>query len=238
MWDTQSFIKEAVKVHGNRYDYSDTYYTNSTTKVEIVCKEHGKFLQTPSAHIHGRQGCMQCGYNKMAVNQAYTAEDFVKKAKSVHGDKYDYSLTEYKTFDEPVTIICPIHGEFLQKPVYHLGGSNCQKCAEIRSRFQFDPNKPTTLYYIHFYEHNLYKIGITNRSIQQRFSAQPKLKYKVLASKLFEGGYSAWKKEQSIISNNLSVLYDGPPVLYAGNSELFTENILDTIKDIFDTETI
>jgi len=44
-----------------------------------------------------------------------TTEEFIKKAREVHGDKYDYSKVEYLNATTPVVIICPKHGEFKKK---------------------------------------------------------------------------------------------------------------------------
>ena len=57
-----------------------------------------------------------------------TTEEFIEKARQVHGDKYDYSKVEYKKAQEKVCIICPEHGEFWQKPYNHLNGNNCPEC--------------------------------------------------------------------------------------------------------------
>jgi hypothetical protein len=57
-----------------------------------------------------------------------TTEEFIAKAKLIHGDKYDYSLVEYVNNRLKVTIICPFHGEFIQSPVEHLKGSGCKLC--------------------------------------------------------------------------------------------------------------
>ena len=56
---TESFIKKAHLVHGDRYDYSKVNYVGAKTKVVIICKEHGEFLQTPNNHLRGK-GCPQC----------------------------------------------------------------------------------------------------------------------------------------------------------------------------------
>lgn len=58
-----------------------------------------------------------------------TSEQFIMKAKQLHGDKYDYSKLEYVNSRENVCIICPIHGEFLQRASNHLLGRGCPKCA-------------------------------------------------------------------------------------------------------------
>lgn len=57
------------------------------------------------------------------------SEVFVFKAKEVHGDKYDYSLVEFKRSDRKITIVCPEHGAFEQTPSNHMNGSKCPKCA-------------------------------------------------------------------------------------------------------------
>lgn len=56
--------------------------------------------------------------------------DFIEKSKKVHGDKYDYSKTEYSGSDKKVIIICPKHGEFRQTPSMHLYGNGCPICAK------------------------------------------------------------------------------------------------------------
>ena len=58
-----------------------------------------------------------------------STQEFIEKAKSIHGDKYNYSKVEYKNAREKVIIICPKHGEFLQYTNHHLAGRGCRKCA-------------------------------------------------------------------------------------------------------------
>lgn len=60
----------------------------------------------------------------------YNTEEFIRKAKLVHGDKYDYSKVNYVNSVTDVCIICPIHGEFLQRPAEHLRGKGCTKCGQ------------------------------------------------------------------------------------------------------------
>lgn len=57
-----------------------------------------------------------------------TKEEFIKKAKKIHGDKYDYSKIEYKSAKEKVCIICAEHGEFEQIARNHLQGQGCPMC--------------------------------------------------------------------------------------------------------------
>ena len=121
------FISKAKEIHKDYYDYSKVKYINNKTKICIICPEHGEFWQLPSAHLRG-QGCPKCGFNKSIVNRTKNTEEFIEKAKKIHGDKYDYSKVEYNGCRIPICIICPIHGEFWQPPYAHLNGQGCPKC--------------------------------------------------------------------------------------------------------------
>ena len=124
----EEWIAEARKVHGNKYDYSKAYYVNSRTKVCIICPEHGEFWQTPHKHLQGR-GCSTCGVIKIGDKNRLSLSNFIKRANKVHGDKYDYSKVEYVNCATKVCIICPKHGEFWQTPSSHLSGCGCPKCS-------------------------------------------------------------------------------------------------------------
>ena len=58
-----------------------------------------------------------------------TTEEFIEKAKKIHGDKYNYSKVEYYDSYTKVCIICPEHGEFWQQPRVHLNGGRCSICS-------------------------------------------------------------------------------------------------------------
>ena len=123
---SNEFIEKSKQVHGNKYDYSKVDYINTHTKVCIICPEHGEFWITPNNHLRCH-GCKSCGYIKNAINQTLSLEQFIKKAKKIHGNKYDYSKVEYHDMHTKICIICPKHGEFLQLPYDHLQGKGCKK---------------------------------------------------------------------------------------------------------------
>ncbi|MEM9403215.1 MAG: hypothetical protein AAGA44_12105 [Pseudomonadota bacterium] len=120
--DSDSFIERARAVHGSRYDYSETDYVDSTTNVVIICSEHGPFEQRPAGHLAGK-GCPACG-----GTQKLTRDRFLKKAREIHGEKYDYTKVRLVNVTTPVTIVCKEHGDFEQTPAKHLLGRGCQKC--------------------------------------------------------------------------------------------------------------
>lgn len=126
----EDFIRRAKEVHGDKYDYSKVEYVNNRVKVSVIChekfpwgEEHGEFKQAPASHLNG-MGCPVCS------NVArLTTDTFIKKARYIHGDKYDYSHVEYQSAHKKIQIVCPIHGIFIQKPCDHLQGKGCLKCS-------------------------------------------------------------------------------------------------------------
>ena len=68
------------------------------------------------------------------MSEKFTKEQFIAKARSIHGDKYDYSKVVYVNVKNYVEIICPIHGSFTQTPKNHLCGYGCRHCAANRQR--------------------------------------------------------------------------------------------------------
>lgn len=125
---TETYIQKAKEVHGDFYDYSNTEYNGPKNKVTIYCKKHHNYFNIlPYNHLNG-QGCPKCRYEKISNKLKKTTEKFIQDAIKIHGDKYDYSKTEYTGVENKVSIICHKHGEFLQRPNDHLCGSGCPKC--------------------------------------------------------------------------------------------------------------
>lgn len=122
--NTIEFIEKAKIIHGNLYNYSKVKYINAIEKVVIICNIHGEFLQAPNKHLQG-SGCSKCNNNKS------NTIDFIKKAKAIHGDIYDYSKANYVKSKEKIIIICKIHGEFNQRVDDHLQAKGCYKCGTI-----------------------------------------------------------------------------------------------------------
>jgi G:T-mismatch repair DNA endonuclease (very short patch repair protein) len=117
-------------VHGDRYDYSRVEYVGRSTKVTIGCQEHGWFQQTPSSHWEGH-GCPKCAdIERGLAKRAAARANILKKFHAMHADKYDYSEFVYTRSDEKATIVCRVHGPFLQTPRMHARGNGCPACAK------------------------------------------------------------------------------------------------------------
>lgn len=167
VFNTKDFIIKAATVHKDKYDYSNTVYVDSKTKVVIICPKHGKFLQRPNEHLNGR-GCLECSGLK-----PLTTELFIKRAQEIHGNKYDYTNTNYINNHTKVTIICPEHGCFKQTPANHI--NNVQECPKCLKRFgTHNPN---------------YKGGVTKDKLILYETYSPQLKlyqstYKIIKDNL------------------------------------------------------
>lgn len=122
----EQFIQKAEQLHGDKYDYSEVDYIDSFSPVKIICPNHGLFYQTPSAHIHLKEGCPQCSIE----NKRKSTQQFIKEASQIHNNKYSYDKVIYLNKDTKVVITCPIHGDFEQSPGNHLQGHGCPMCKD------------------------------------------------------------------------------------------------------------
>ena len=124
----EQFIEKARKVHGDKYNYLLVDYFNCMTKVKIKCNICGNiFKQKPNGHLDGK-GCSICSTNKRANLMRSNKDEFIEESIQIHSDKYDYSKVIYINNKTKVTIICPEHGEFYQRPNDHLNCIGCPKC--------------------------------------------------------------------------------------------------------------
>lgn len=126
---TASFVEDAIAVHGDKYDYAKVVYVGCDDKVEITCRQHGAFMQSPSNHMQG-QGCNKCANNARNSSRSAIAKDTVmERIADVHGDLYLYDKFFYSGASKKSVITCREHGSFMQPPDSHLQGNGCPKCA-------------------------------------------------------------------------------------------------------------
>lgn len=167
----EEFLQKAFDVHGPKYDYTKTKFTETRDAVIITCSKHGDFIQRASAHLNGN-GCKRCQDDSLRM----TTEQFIEKSCKIHGTRFDYSKVDYKRSHEPVIIICPIHGEFSQKAYMHLQSKGCRACKYLNhpggyTYDLFKTNKTLAetmgIYYVvqyDFHNESFLKIGITQFS--------------------------------------------------------------------------
>ena len=219
-YSTDTFIKKANKVHSNYYTYQSTVYTLAGNAVTVTCPVHGDFSVRANQHLAG-QICMKCDI----ANKTKSVEEYLLEAAAIHNDKYDYSLVNYTTNKEQIRIVCPMHGEFKQRASDHLAGASCPSCA----KYGFQPNKSAILYYLKITTEDnriLYKIGITNRTVNERFNLTDLSKIEIVKQKLYDNGQDALDWETKLKRQFKEYQYKGPNILSSGNTELFTEDII------------
>lgn len=131
---TDEYLVKVTAAHGSRYDCSELNYEGMSKPVTVLCKLHGKFRPTANNFSNGH-GCLQCANMIIKAKLSKGLTGFVERCIAVHGDRYDYSKTEYRGALEHANIVCRLHGEFLQTAVTHSTGSHCPRCAiDARSR--------------------------------------------------------------------------------------------------------
>jgi len=235
----KQFIKEAKEIHGSKYGYSKVIYKNLDEKVIIFCPEHKYFEISPYGHLNSG-GCQRCSDNfKMDGNE------FIRKSVIKHGNKYDYNKVGFVDRDIEVEIICneTEHGSFWQTPNNHLRKTvfdKCPKCyaknkvggsgwtksewkASAENSKNFDSFK---LYVIKcFNEDELFiKVGITFRSMKERFSRKARMPYIYEELVIIENDDSdiIWNLEKEIHKNLKSEnLKYKPKIGFDGVTECF-----------------
>jgi len=117
----EEFINESNLLYDSKYSYENIDFKGITHKVSITCPEHGVFEKQPYLHLKG-EGCPFC------VGRKLNTQVFIHKANKKHNNKYNYDKVIYKNCINYITITCPEHGDFNQKPSQHLSGQGCPKC--------------------------------------------------------------------------------------------------------------
>ncbi len=215
----EQFVKDAVGIHGPIYNYKNVIYINTKTKVEIFCQKHQKFFwQQPQDHLQGH-GCPDCGNENISKKKLRGTDYFIKKSKIKHGLTYDYSLSLYVGANEKIEIICTKCGNsFWQNASDHWNGCGCKTC----SKSGFKDKLPSILYYLQDIKTGLYKIGISNRSVNERFKRYKK-RIKIISIRYFLNGVDARKKEVELQKQFQEYQTDNREWMLKKESNGFTE---------------
>lgn len=122
---TEQFIKQSKDKFGEKFDYSKTVYKDCKTKLTIICPTHGEFSMLPKDHLRSPIGCPICSGKYLKSTQ-----EFIESARRKHGEKFDYSVSDYKGAYKPVDIICKKHGVFQTKGWHHISQAHggCPEC--------------------------------------------------------------------------------------------------------------
>ena len=231
---TEEFIEKAEKVHGEKYNYSLVDYVNAKTKVKIICKAHKTiFEQTPNKHLMGR-GCPKCKADNSFIKNSKPYDQFIEECKKIHGEKYDYSLTNYINCKNKIDILCPIHLNFSQKAGNHQRGDGCPKCASLEKGAGFSRSgyinraneRICTFYTLRCFNENeeFYKIGRTMNTIEARYQGNTAMPYEYeVISEVKDSAGFIWDLERDE-KIKLKELHYTPLIEFRGyKTECFTD---------------
>jgi len=234
----KDFIPNSIAKHGPKYDYSEVEYINCNTKVKIICKTHGPFLQTPKQHLNGH-GCPKCGsINSVKARKEQAKKDFIPNSIDKHGPKYDYSEVEYINTKTKVKIICSIHGPFMQIPNSHLLGNGCSSCKSDKSAWDYVKLYETNtelgsepgIFYILKFKHTsgleFLKAGITSRTIKKRYDSYADFTYEVLEEQHMTNLESALKEKEFMNNYKEHKFYFPDDIKFSGRTECFNIDLL------------
>jgi hypothetical protein len=227
--NTSEFVAKAQARFGNKYDYSLCDYVSINVHVKIICREHGVFEQTPNNHLHSLYGCRHCASEAGIAAQTNSTQQFIERARATHGNKYDYSVVQYKRALDAVIIICPQHGSFKQVAAAHIAKSGCPECARDAYKLHWVDRaggRPASLYFLRVFseQEEFYKVGISYYSVKDRYAgkdAMPHYKYEVLALYSSPNAGAIYDWEQSILESFAHLRYQ-PKQHFGGDSECFS----------------
>ena len=136
---TAEFVADAKSIWGDRFIYDCVDYVDGKKPVDVICpiEGHGSWPCLPSLHTRKikPRGCPACGGSKPS-----NTEEFKRRARKVHGQKYDYTKVKYLNARTNVTITCGRHYPpklFPQSPDQHLRGQGCRFCRDKKARQRF-----------------------------------------------------------------------------------------------------
>lgn len=133
----EEVIMKIREIHGDNYDLSNLTYINKRIKIQLKCFEHGVFLTSVDQVFRG-QGCPICGKTNAAKKRRLNFESFIKEAKIIHGNQYDYDESSYTKVSASIRINCKLHGWFEQLADAHIrqiqGCPECGRLSQISKR--------------------------------------------------------------------------------------------------------
>jgi len=224
---TPKFIEQSNLVHNFKYNYSKSEYLGCFIPIIIICPVHGEFQQRPSDHLSGKS-CWKC--NKLlSIKEAEKGlKNFIEKSSKIHKNKYDYSKSNYTGAKKLIDIICHFHGLFKQQPNSHMNGNGCKDCVRDKSAFgkrgflNFSGNL-ATFYILKCWDKHeeFYKIGITSKTIKQRYPNKRKLPYDYeIITEIISQPINVWELERKYMRLLKNYKYK-PVLLFKGYTECF-----------------
>jgi len=223
---THDRFVERVRQHFPEFADTLSPYTQSSDHHTFICPKHGEQMQYGAALMSGRKGCGPCGREQAQASLTLSHDVFVEKVHEHYPDIAD-TLSAYTKSSDKHTFICPKHGQQSQYASALMRGiTGCPGCSTGGG---FDVTRPAILYYVRVTlpgKDSLFKVGITNRSVERRFTGDDRRIIFTLQTIDYEIGEDALAAETAILDRYSADAYMGPAVLSTGNTELFVRDVL------------
>ena len=216
----EDFVAQMRAIHGDAFDLSEAIYVNAHTPVIVTHHCGNRYSTTPTTLLKGKT-CAKCSVE--ALKQTTANRKIPIKYKLFNLEEYTV-LGEYVTARTPIKIIHNTCGTVFTPTPDNLFNkyTTCPKC----SFYGFNPEASAILYYLSINNGTFYKIGITNRSVEERFKQQDLRNIVILKEWFFKQGKTALEKEQELLTIFKDYRVTSKETISSGYTELFNTDIL------------
>jgi hypothetical protein len=131
---TEEFISEALKKHGDKYDYSSAIYKNAHAEIKIICKVHGELSQSPSSHLSG-SGCPKCAIQNRVSSERKSSIEMIKDYLLKNGGHVKIVEDSFQNMQAEACFMCDKHGVYKRLASAVLYGKHpCPECFHSSSQ--------------------------------------------------------------------------------------------------------
>ena len=236
---TSEFIKVCRETHGDKYDYSKTEYKGWHSKVTIICPIHGEFTTDASVHIKGHNCKKYSADARGLKTRKWNTKYFIRRAREVHGDKYDYSKVYCERYTDLVEINCKEHGVFTQLVSNHVvGKEGCKECFDIKMAAPYFEKHDDSHIYLMRIQGNgedFLKIGLSIKPSHRKGEIEHDVenRYEVdVIKQVYDYSRRVWLFEKLIHESPLFKKYI-PKLSFGGMTECYDLSELDSFIGYF-----
>lgn len=213
-------------------------YTSSLDYTTVTCRKHGDYRTKHNWLLTRGNQCMDCANDQKPDLLNLGTRGFIEKSKPLYNDFYDYSKTVYTSCRKPVTITCPVHGDFSIIAYYHSsGGNGCSKCGLEKGAIGVESYRKTcpdgsNVYILEMKNSDeiFIKVGIS-KDVESRVCAlerDSKTSAKILHVESFRDAGNAWYLEKDVLSAFAEYRYK-PTLPFHGDTECLSICVKDEV---------